>query len=55
MKARAGKHIFDRLLPCAGWPWPQVRVVIGGVQVRPGDWIYADTDGVLVSKDALSL
>jgi RraA family protein len=32
-----------------------VRVVIGGVQIRPGDWVYADLDGVLVSKEELSL
>jgi regulator of RNase E activity RraA len=31
----------------------QVRVIIGGVQIRPGDWIYADEDGVLVSRDEL--
>jgi regulator of RNase E activity RraA len=31
----------------------QVRVIIGGVQIRPGDWVYADEDGVLVSSDEL--
>jgi len=24
-----------------------------GASVRPGDWIYADRDGVLVSDEAL--
>ncbi|KAL4855151.1 putative 4-hydroxy-4-methyl-2-oxoglutarate aldolase [Chlorella vulgaris] len=32
-----------------------VRVIIGGVQIRPGDWVYADADGVLVSKEELSV
>lgn len=31
----------------------ELQVVIAGVAVRPGDWIYADADGVLVSKTAL--
>jgi regulator of ribonuclease activity A len=30
-----------------------LQVVIAGVAVRPGDWIYADADGVLVSRTAL--
>lgn len=30
-----------------------VRVSIAGVPVTPGDWIYADADGVLVSREAL--
>lgn len=30
-------------------------VVIGGVTVRPGDYVYADEDGVLVSREELSL
>ncbi len=30
-----------------------LAVAIGGVTVRPGDWIYADRDGVLVSRDQL--
>lgn len=33
----------------------QVRVVIGGVSISPGDWIYADEDGVVVSKEQLAL
>jgi regulator of ribonuclease activity A len=28
-------------------------VVVGGARVRPGDWVYADRDGVLVSSLAL--
>lgn len=32
-----------------------VRVAFAGVAVEPGDWIYADGDGVLVSKEELKL
>lgn len=31
-----------------------VRVQIAGVPVSPGDWIYADADGVLVSRSKLA-
>jgi regulator of ribonuclease activity A len=31
-----------------------VRVLIGGVPVCPGDWIYADADGVLVAQQKLA-
>lgn len=31
-----------------------VKVWIGGVAVSPGDWIYADADGVLVAQDKLA-
>jgi regulator of ribonuclease activity A len=31
-----------------------VRVSIAGVPVAPGDWIYADADGVLVSAKKLA-
>jgi regulator of ribonuclease activity A len=31
-----------------------IRVVIGGVAVSPGDWIYADADGVLVAQQKLA-
>ncbi|HTD07216.1 ribonuclease E activity regulator RraA [Undibacterium sp.] len=27
-----------------------VRISIGGVSIHPGDWIYADADGVLVAS-----
>ena len=30
-----------------------VRVHVSGVPVRPGDWIYADADGILVSQHQL--
>ena len=30
-----------------------VAVQIGGVWVRPGDWLYADEDGIVVSAKAL--
>jgi len=30
-----------------------VAVQIQGVWVRPGDWLYADEDGVIVSESAL--
>ena len=32
-----------------------LAVSIAGVVVRPGDWIYADADGVLVSREQLDL
>ena len=32
-----------------------VPVSFGGVTVQPGDWIYADRDGILVSKEAISV
>ena len=30
-----------------------IRVAIAGIAVNPGDWIYADADGVLVAQDKL--
>lgn len=30
-----------------------VRVLIGGVPVSPGDWVYADADGVLIAQQKL--
>ncbi len=32
-----------------------IKVSISGVSVRPGDWIYADADGVLVSQQVLPI
>jgi regulator of ribonuclease activity A len=32
-----------------------VPVVIGGVTIRPGDWVYCDPDGVIVSPSELTL
>lgn len=31
-----------------------IRVMIAGVPVTPGDWIYADADGVLVAQQKLA-
>ncbi|NMM28193.1 MAG: ribonuclease E activity regulator RraA [Glaciimonas sp.] len=31
----------------------QLRVMINGVAVRPGNWIYADQDGVLIAQEKL--
>ena len=31
-----------------------VRVVIQGVPVNPGDWLYADADGILVARQKLA-
>jgi regulator of ribonuclease activity A len=30
-----------------------IRISIAGVAIKPGDWIYADADGVLVSAEKL--
>jgi len=32
-----------------------VALAFSGVEINPGDWIYADEDGVLVSPEELSL
>jgi regulator of ribonuclease activity A len=31
-----------------------LAVTFGGVTFQPGDWLYADADGILVSKNALT-
>ena len=31
----------------------ELTVIVAGVAVRPGDWIYADVDGVLVARGKL--
>lgn len=31
----------------------QVPVTVQGVDVRPGDWVYADWDGILISRKQL--
>jgi regulator of ribonuclease activity A len=31
-----------------------IRVLIAGVAVSPGDWIYADADGVLAAREKLA-
>lgn len=30
------------------------RVCIGGVFIQPGDWLYADADGILVSRQKIA-
>jgi regulator of ribonuclease activity A len=32
-----------------------IALQINGVRVQPGDWLYVDRDGVLVSRTQLSL
>lgn len=32
-----------------------LAVSIAGAMVRPGDWIYADADGVLISRESLNI
>jgi regulator of ribonuclease activity A len=32
-----------------------VPVSFGGVTFRPGDWVYADKDGILVAPEELKL
>lgn len=32
-----------------------VPVIIGGALIKPGDWIYGDKDGILVSSEPLTL
>lgn len=36
-----------------GWGQRDTAVQIQGVWVRPGDWLYADADGIVVSSKAL--
>ena len=37
-----------------GAGYQDLAVTIAGVTVRPGDWIYADADGVLVARSKLA-
>jgi regulator of ribonuclease activity A len=30
-----------------------IEILVAGVRVAPGDWIYADDDGIVVSKEAI--
>jgi regulator of RNase E activity RraA len=32
-----------------------VPVTFAGVSIKPGDWVYADADGILVSPTPLKL
>ncbi|KAL4421204.1 hypothetical protein ABPG77_010079 [Micractinium sp. CCAP 211/92] len=32
-----------------------VPVVVGGASIRPGDWVYSDDDGIIVSPTELAL
>jgi len=36
-----------------GAGYRDLAVTIAGVTVRPGDWVYADADGVLVARSKL--
>jgi regulator of ribonuclease activity A len=31
-----------------------VPLLLGGIAVQPGDWLYADRNGVLVSSEQLN-
>ena len=31
-----------------------LRIAVAGVAINPGDWIYADADGVLVARQSLT-
>ena len=31
-----------------------VRITVAGVAVNPGDWVYADADGILIAQQKLS-
>lgn len=44
MPLRASKH---------GAGMKDLRINIAGVAIHPGDWIYADIDGVLVARHAM--
>ena len=41
--------LFDKL----GQGLRDVPLQFGGVEIRPGDWLYADGDGVILSAQAL--
>jgi regulator of ribonuclease activity A len=45
---------FPRKSEKKGMGERNVRVWIAGVPVSPGDWIYADADGVLVAQQKLA-
>lgn len=56
----ASCQIGIRALACMPWPTEKrgegqrdVAVEIQGVWVRPGEWLYADEDGIVVSSTAL--
>ncbi|WFE91149.1 ribonuclease E activity regulator RraA [Roseibium porphyridii] len=36
-----------------GWGKAGEDIHFGGVELRPGDWVYADADGVLISERRL--
>jgi regulator of ribonuclease activity A len=31
-----------------------IGLLIGGVEISPGDWVYADADGILVAQEKLA-
>jgi len=56
----AGHGLGIRALAAMPWPTDKrnegqsgVAVQIQGVWVRPGDWLYADEDGIVVAAEAL--
>ena len=38
----------------AGAGATEIGLLIGGVEINPGNWIYADADGVLVAQEKLA-
>jgi regulator of ribonuclease activity A len=45
--------VHPRKCPRAGTGLRDIRLSVGGIDISPGNWIYADSDGVLVSDEPL--